>query len=278
MLTIPGLTVLAMTASLVAAPAVSAQKSASHPVGDTLHFALSSKVNVDMDAGAAGPMNALTTSDMRIALLFGKGDTITVWVESAANHMTSPAGDQDVDVSTMVNKPIIMTLSPDGIFKTVKAANLLGDDKTGMSAMMPDDESFGLDFKHPAGGLRKGQVWTDTTDKKAKPDAPQKLSSHAITRYSVTGDSIVAGRPVIVVEGTTVADVTMDMSIADGQMSMQSKSKTTGVSRIYYSPDLKIILMNTTTGTGEGTQTIEGPMSMTMTTKQKMETTMKPVK
>jgi hypothetical protein len=267
---------LVLAACAAAAPATaSAQKSASHPVGDTLHFTLSSKINVDMDAGAMGAMNAASSSDLQIALQFGKGDTLVIWVEKAAGHASSPAGEQDLDVSKMLNKPTILTLSPAGEFKTVKAADLLGDDDSGIAALLPDDESFGLELKHPAGPLRKGMTWTDTTDRKPKPDASQKMTSHIITTYIVAGDSVIAGKPVVILDAVAAGDVMLDMPIAGGQMTMQSKSKTDAKSRVYYSPDMHIVLMNVTTGTGEGTQNIEGPMSITMTTKQKIDNTMK---
>ncbi len=262
--------VVATVATVMTCTSVSAQGKKLAP-GDTLHFVQSTRIVQDVDAGAQGQMNITNTMDMNIAMKIGQGDTITLWIEKASTHMDSPMGAMDPDVSSILNKPMVMVINGDGR-STVITEMALPDDPTGLQALAPTTNRYGFTLRHPM-DIHVGSTWTDTTTTAPKPGAKQQMTDTTVVTYKVVGDSTINGWHVLTLDGTSLANQHVTMSVDPMTMAMVSKVTTT--SHSYYSPDLHIVIQQSSKGNGNATQHIEGPMTLDTSSKQVIETTMK---
>ena len=86
------------------------------------------------------------------------------------------------------------TLSPGGRLVGLKA------DRTTSAAAQVESMLPGLFAPLPAGAVRAGATWTDTTDVPMRADAFE-VREEAVTRYAATGGTAVDGRPTITLQG-----------------------------------------------------------------------------
>jgi hypothetical protein len=209
-------------------------------------------------------------SDSRLAVAFGNGDTVRVWIESAKSHMTTPMGDMDPPMDAVLNKQYVMTLdAATGRLKTITAPKL-DDDPMGLGNM-GGNQSFGFDLPLPSQPLRAGVAWTDSTEQNAASDSPQKLKVTTINNYTVVGDTTYDGMAVVAVDVKNSTKTVGTVAVANAGMTVNVNSQDEGTGRLYYSPALHLVVRREINGTGKGTQAVEGPVSMTMTSSQKTE-------
>ncbi len=256
---------------LLPATVASAQKPVSRAPGDTLRFIQTSNMSMEMEGGPMGTMNQSVNSRMRMVAAFGTGDTVRVWFDSASSQMTGPGGDMSPDVSSLLNKESIISLAADGTTKTIKAAKLMDDDPMGMNDLMGENQEYGFSMRLPKAPLKVGLVWADTVTKKPDASAQQKIGMHGINTMTVVGDSVIDGTAVTMIDVAGTSDLTIEMEPAPG-MTVKGMMKGTATGRSYYSPSLKLVIRNGVTQVMKGTQTIEGPMSMTMNVTQTTKT------
>jgi hypothetical protein len=258
----------------IAAGSLSAQKPApaKRASGDTLRFQQTMKMSQTMEGTPAGPMSNAMDSESRLVVAFGNGDTLQVWMESAKAHMTTPMGDMDPDMGEMLNKHYVMTLDAGGHLKTISSPKLAADDPMGLSSALSGDQTFGFDLALPSQPLKPGVTWADTVDKKAPADSEQKINMAGTNNSTVVGDTTVDDMPVVAIDVKSVTKTTGTISMANAGMTMTINSQDNGAGRIYYSPALRLVVKREVNTNGTGSQTMEGPVSMSMTTSQKIET------
>jgi hypothetical protein len=257
----------ALLIGVASASTVSAQTH-QRVAGDTLRFLQSSKMSQTMESDVTGSVTQSMTSEARLVAAFGRGDTITAWMDSAKASASTPMGDIAPDMSSMLNRKQVATLSSSGVVAIVNKADLLPPELSGMSDVMPET-IYGLEMDMPKEPLRKGLVWTDTVTEKSEPGAQNTVDNNTITRYEVVADSTIGGRPVLVVQTDGTADIVMNMAV-EGTGTIAGKMAGTIKGRMYYSPQLGIVLRRAMSTTMKGTQELRD-MGITMTVSQTNE-------
>ncbi|HEX6694920.1 MAG TPA: hypothetical protein VF035_09515 [Longimicrobiales bacterium] len=259
----------ALVISTATASAASAQAH-QRVAGDTLRFLQTSKMSQTMESDVTGTVTQSLTTDARVVAVFGRGDTITSWMDSARSSTSSPMGDFEPDMSFALNKKQVATLSSTGVVAIINKADILPPELAGMSDAMPET-IYGLEMDMPKEPLRKGLVWTDTVTEKSKPGSQNAVDNTSITRYEVVADSTIAGRPVLVVQSDGTADIAMTMT-TEGTGTVTGKMAGTVKGRMYYSTQLGILLRRSVSTTMKGTQELRD-MGVTMTVSQTDEET-----
>jgi hypothetical protein len=268
--------ILAVTLFTVYAASPASAQGGKRVLGDTLRFVSTSKMGQEMNGSPMGPMSMSVDMYARTTIVFGAGDTIRMWTDSMTYDMKSPAGNQSPDASKLINKVAVAVFNPDGSVRVVSPPDKMIEDlAASFSGAMPDEAAtFPVERRLPATPLRAGVAWADTSVRKPDANAPNRMGGTTIVKNRVVGDSLIHGLPVFIIESTADIEATTEMNPGP-EMSMKGTTKMTTSMRKYYSPAYRIYVMQSGKATGTSTQTIEGPVSMTLSGPMTTESVMK---
>src|SRR5687768_9289994 len=237
--------------------------------GDTLRYHQTVTGTQHIEGGPMNGMSVTTETDNRFAVAFGAADTVRVWFEAASSKMKTPDGEMSAPLGEMLNKPYVMKLSGRGQVQSVSAP-ALGGDPTGLVGMMP--QFWGFEMGMPREPMRVGLIWTDTVDHKGNAGGSNTVM-RKVTTYRISRDSVLAGERIFVIEttGTHQSDVNVAMA---NNMSMKTTLRAEETGRIFFAPGRGVVLGRRIRANSTGTQSVSGPMEMSMNVTQKMETTL----
>ncbi len=207
---------------------------------------------MDVDGAPIPARSGTLAESERLVMVIGAGDTLTVLAGSAVRVAIHDDGTRsDTTVPSMRAQRIL--LSRGGVVNTIPAQPPSTErfDLLGVALLLPRE-----------GTLRTGLVWADTF---AVIPNTSDHHSERIVRYEVIADSNIAQHPVMVVAVTG----TFHSEVQPGNSASQRAAfdTTTSQGRLYYSPDLGMVLKGEVAETGTGRQSLPGgPVMTTRTT------------
>jgi hypothetical protein len=191
------LIVATMGAATMGAATLGAQQAVYRRLaGDTLRYRNTTKME-GVVHGAAGDAPFTLSRDATFAFAFGGGESVTAWYDALAIEASGALGGEKSNPELLLRLPFRLHMEPNGRVVTVKAPELPRTARL-IAELPPQLDDF---FPRlPANGdVTIGTAWIDTATRVERDSAGHHLSIRRISHYRATRDSVVGGRPVVVI-------------------------------------------------------------------------------
>jgi hypothetical protein len=221
------------------------------PEGGSVSYVHADTVAVAVDAGGQTidvDQTSVGTLDMTFRPSGAAIEVSAVYSALDAQASNPMQGTQRATAGD-VKGPIVFTLSQTGEATLVTAPEL-----TGAAPQLLDIGSLAGTFfpRLPARAVQPGDAWTDTVHVESdRPDG--QIISHSIVAYTVAGDTVVSGRPLL-----KVTFVSQDERSADvTQQGMDMSQDVSGTMRGHFLWDRSRGILHSQTQSGVFTGTME---------------------
>ena len=185
-----------MAAALLPAAAQAQAAQYRRVVGDTVRYREVTHATSEI-AAPQGAMTIRSEHDARLALAFARGDTARAWYEALSLRSAYPGGESVPETALLLGRPFLLTMGARGDVATL-ATPELPKAVAEVTDLTRQFEDFFV--KLPAGPLRPGLEWTDTTSRETPLAAGRTLRTQRIGRFRVRGDTMVGGARGVVIE------------------------------------------------------------------------------
>ena len=174
-------------------------------VGDTLRYHNTTKME-GVVHGAAGDAPFTLSRDAVYAFAFGGGDALTAWYESLAVDASGALGGDKPNPQDLLHQPYRLHMDPNGRVVTIKSPTLP------RTARLIAELSPQLDDFFPrlpvSGNVSEGEMWTDTVTRSENDPDGHHVSIRRISHYKAVRDSMVGGKPAMVITQHTEVRIT----------------------------------------------------------------------
>ncbi|MBD0321317.1 MAG: hypothetical protein ICV87_13340 [Gemmatimonadetes bacterium] len=238
--------------------------------GDTVRYREVTRATSDITS----PQGAITLRshhDARLAIAFARGDTARAWYEALTLRSEFPGGEQVPATAPLLGKPFVLTIDGRGGVETLAVPEFPREVSEATDLTHQFNDFF---VKLPAGALRPGLEWTDTTRRAMPNAAGRTLRTTRVGRYRVRGDTVIGGVRGVVVEARMNNRIESDGPSPTPGMELRTAQEGTETGTFVFSPERGRLLARSRTGSLEGhIEFIGGPEPMKLPQKMKYEST-----
>lgn len=174
------------------------------PSPSALTYASGDTVSVDIEAGGQS-FQVTQNASMLLETSFadaGEGVQVTMRVRDLAGRMTQPMGAPISADESGVQGPLVFRLDADGDVEVVSEPELSDEAGTFFSTLALAHTFFPA---LPARQVEIGDTWTDTLAFSG-PQPGGEIDSRSIVAYTVTRDTVIAGRSVLRIDLTGTSE------------------------------------------------------------------------
>jgi hypothetical protein len=238
---------------------------------DTLRYQEATRATIDLTT-PQGDFNVRSRSDATIAVTFGPADTARAWYEALAISAESPQGQQAPPTEEVLRQPFVLRLDADGTLETLSTPELPASFQ-GVSDIARQFDDFFV--RLPKTPLTRGAAWTDTVRVEAATSTGGRVATERITRYEVTGDSVIDGAPALVVRAAVRTQLSSTGPSGTPETEMLSVLRGDEQGTFYFDAAAGRMLGRSQTGDLSGDLQFIGPQPVSLGQRVRYERTLR---
>ncbi len=168
--------------------------------GDTLRYHNTTKMD-GMVRGAAGDAPFTLTRDATFAFAFSGGDNVVAWYDALAIDASGALGGEKSNPEALIHAPFRLHMETNGHSTTVRAPELPRNARL-IAELPPAFDDF-FPRLPKDGNMRIGATWADTSVRTENDTSGHHLMMRRISYYRALRDSVIGGKPVVVISQHT---------------------------------------------------------------------------